>query len=113
MINKKLLKKASIEDDFDEAFGMICEALEIDYEGDSNVNLLPNAPEVRRILRIGKIKYEEYGLWILIREGNKLDFRPYDRENSCYDALNKSDLFPYVAHGITFTEDYLDLSFVK
>ena len=82
---ESLLKKAAVKNDFDTAFDLVskCE------DRNDFINLLPNVQETRRILEKCKVEFLELGLWIIIKDGSKLDYIPYDELNSCYDALEK------------------------
>ena len=100
---ESLLKKVAVENDFDAACDL---AFQMEDELDAiirnSTNLLPNVQETRRILEKCKVKFLELGLWIIVKDGSALDYIPYDELNSCYDALEKSDLFPYYGHGLKF-----------
>ena len=106
-MDKKLIMEASITNDFDEAFEKMSKGFGIDDVAcEPNFSMEPNVPEVRRIMKQGNMKYYEFGLWI-VTNGTNLDDKRYDHENSIFDALNKSDLYPYYGQNIKFT-DYID-----
>lgn len=109
-MDKKLIKTASVIDDFDEAFELMAKGFGIEDEAydEKNFSMVPNVPEVRRIMKQGNVKYYELGLWI-VTIGISLDDTAYDHENSIFDALSKSDLYPYYGNGISFTNDYLNI----
>ena len=108
-MDERLIKMASVTDDFDEALELMSKGFGIkDVTCEPNFSMEPNVPEVRRIMKQGNVKYYELGLWI-VTNGISLDNAKYDYENSVFDALNKSDLYPYYGQGITFTKDYLEI----
>lgn len=107
-MNLELIKKAAIEDSFDEAFPMMAKGFGIDdIPTYPKFNMVPNTHEVRRILKIGRAKYYECGLWIVLPNGD-INNR-YDEFNSIEDALEKSDLFPRVGEGDSYMRDYFEL----
>ena len=107
-MDKKLIMEASITNDFDEAFEKMSKGFGIDDVAcEPKFNMVPNVPEVRQILNKSKvIKYQEFGLWIVVN-GINLDNAKYGYMNSAFDALNKSDLYPYYGQNTKFT-DYED-----
>lgn len=107
-MDEELIKKASVINEFDEAFELMSKAFGIDDVAcEPNFSVEPNIPEVRRIMKQGNVKYYEFGLWI-VTNGINLDNKRYDHENSVYDALNKSDLYPYYGQNTKFT-DYIEI----
>ena len=107
-MDKKLIMEASITNDFDEAFKKMSKGFGFDnVECDPEFTMEPNVPEVRRILNQSKVKYLEFGLWI-VTNGIMLEISKYDYENSAFDALNKSELYPYCDEGKKFT-DYMEI----
>ena len=107
-MDKKLIMEASITNDFDEAFEKMSKGFGIDnVECDPEFTMEPNVPEVRRILNQSKVKYLEFGLWI-VANGIGLEISKYDYEDSAFDALNKSELYPYCGYGKKFT-DYMEI----
>ena len=107
-MDKKLIMEASITNDFDEAFKKMSKGFGYDDVAcEPEFNMEPNVPEVRRILNQSKVKYQELGLWI-VANGIILDNAKYDYENSAFDALNKSELYPYFGQGTKFT-DYMEI----
>ena len=107
-MDKKLIMEASITNDFDEAFEKMSKGFGIDNIGsDPEFTMEPNVPEVRRILNQSKVKYLEFGLWI-VTNGIKLEISKYNYEDSAFDALNKSGLYPYCDEGKKFT-DYMEI----
>lgn len=108
-MNLDLIKKAAIEDSFDEAFPKMAEGFGIfDISSSPNFTMIPNTCEARRILKKGLVKYHEYGIWIVIIN-IELDIYHYDQKNSVLDALEKSDLFPLMGQGNSYTRDYLEI----
>ena len=107
-MDKKLIMEASITNDFDEAFEKMSKGFGIDNVGrEPEFTMEPNVPEVRRILNQSKVKYQEFGLWI-VTNGIILDISKYNYEDSAFDALNKSGLYPYCGEGTKFT-DYVEI----
>jgi len=107
-MDKKLIMEASITNDFDEAFEKMSKGFGYDDVAcEPEFNMEPNVPEVRRILNQGKVKYQELGLWI-VATNVFFDCVDYDHENSVFDALNKSDLYPYYGQNTKFT-DYIEI----
>ena len=107
-MDKKLIMEASITNDFDEAFKKMSKGFGIDnVDCDPEFTMEPNVPEVRRILNQSKVKYLEFGLWI-VTNGIALEISKYDYEDSAFDALNKSELYPYCGYGKKFT-DYVEI----
>lgn len=105
-MNKKLIMEASITNDFDEAVEKMAKGFGFDdFACEPEFTMVPNVPDVKRILNQSKIKYREFGLWIVVN-GINLDNAKYDHEDSVFDALNKSWLYPYFGQGIEFT-DYI------
>jgi hypothetical protein len=107
-MDKKLIMEASITNDFDEAFEKMSKGFGIDDVAcEPNFSIEPNVPEVRRIMKQSNVKYYEFGLWI-VTDKISLDDVKYDHENSVFDALNKSDLYPYYGQNTKFT-DYIEI----
>lgn len=103
-INDELRLAIFNEDNADVAIDKLIEV--------SDYYLLPNISDTRAILQRCHITYIECGLWI-IADNNHVDsssrFYRYDIENSCFDALEKSDLIIYYGYGIKFSTSYLAL----
>ena len=107
-MDKKLIMEASITNDFDEAFEKMSKGFGYDDVAcEPEFSVEPNVPEVRRIMKQGNVKYHEFGLWI-VTDKISLDDVKYDCENSVFDALNKSDLYPYYGQNTKFT-DYMEI----
>lgn len=106
-MDKELIKKASITNDFDEAFELMSKGFGIDdVVCEPNFSVIPNVHEVRRIMEQSDVKYYEFGLWIVTNKISLDDFM-YDLENSVFGALNKSDLYPCYGQNAKFT-DYIE-----
>ena len=99
-MDKKLIMEASITNDFDEAFEKMSKGFGYDDVAcEPEFIMEPNVPEVRRILNQGKVKYQEFGLWIV---ATNVFF------DCVFDTLNKSELYPYFGQGTKFT-DYMEI----
>lgn len=105
-MDKELIMEASVTNDFDEAFEKMSKGFGIEAVAcEPEFNMEPNVPEVRQILNQGKVKYQEFGLWI-VTNGITINNAKYDYKYSVFDALNELDLYPYFGQGTKFT-DYM------